>query len=36
MIRNGELLITDFRVRTEKERGALLVLRGWRPSAGPN
>jgi hypothetical protein len=35
MIRNGELLITDFRVKTEKERGALLVLRGWRPAAPP-
>ena len=33
MIRNGELLITDFRIKTENERGALLVLRGWRPAA---
>lgn len=35
MIRHGELLITDFRIRNAKERGALLVLRHWRPAAVP-
>ncbi len=35
MIRNGNLLVTDFRVANAKERGALLVLRGWRPAAAP-
>jgi hypothetical protein len=32
MIRNGDLLVTDFRVKNET--GALLVLHGWRPAAG--
>jgi hypothetical protein len=31
MIRNGDLLVTDFRVKNET--GALLVLHGWRPAA---
>jgi hypothetical protein len=31
MIRNGDLLFTDFRVKNET--GALLVLHGWRPAA---
>ena len=31
MIRNGDLLLTDFRLENANERGALLVLHGWRP-----
>ena len=36
MIRNGDLLLTDFRLEDAHERGALLVLHDWRPpSARP-
>jgi DNA-binding beta-propeller fold protein YncE len=35
MIRNGNLLLTDFRLENAHERGALLVLHGWRPRAAP-
>jgi hypothetical protein len=31
MIRNGDLLLTDFRLENANERGALLVLHGWQP-----
>lgn len=34
MIRGDDLLITDFRMENPPERGALLVLRDWRPAAG--
>jgi hypothetical protein len=33
MIRDDDLLITDFRLENPPERGALLVLRDWRPPA---
>jgi DNA-binding beta-propeller fold protein YncE len=31
MLRNGDLLITDFRIKDARENGALLVLHGWQP-----
>lgn len=33
MIRNGDLLVTDFRLDNANEKGALLVLHSWRPAA---